>query len=249
VAVPLILLTALLAATGALTASPPTPTPGAPTPEVHVIDEKERVALQQTETVRLSLPTESDLAAWRSPGFRLQLGWGYAIVHGTGAAWSFRSENFLLRPSVRLDDRWALALDLLYGTGPNGVRWNVTLEPTFFIWRQLAVSAGVGFGGLYISQPGINTGTLPTETVSRTLSQSDRLDSCTGSALTSIARVEYLFVAGPLFASGPFAHVEAMWTDCQETFGQVDQETGRPIQLDQWWTQWTTTFGWWFAWR
>ena len=102
---------------------------------------------------------------------------------------------------------------------------------------------------MFISRSGIGTGTLSTETVSRTLSDSERLDSCTGSALTSLARAEYLFVVGPLFASGPFAQVEAQWTGCHESFGMIDQETGRPIVLTQWWSQRVVTFGWWFAWR
>ena len=222
-----------------------------PEPIVHVMDEKERIALEQTDNVRLSLPTQGDLDAWRNAGLRVQLGFGYGIVQGTGPALSFRSQTVLLRPSVRLDRQWALGVGLLYGTGPGGVRWSVTAEPTFFPWRDLAIAAGIGFGGLLISNPGASSGTLQGSavTVSRDLIAGERLQSCSGSALTSVLRAEYLFVVGPLFATGPFAQANAQWTRCQATFGRVDNETGRPVVLSQWWQQLGATFGWWLAWR
>jgi hypothetical protein len=233
-------------------ATPTSPAAGAlsrPAPVIHVVDEKERVELEQIDRVRLSLPTQADVDAWANPGLRVQLGYGYAVVQGAGPAWSFRSQTAILRPSFRLDRRWALGVSLLYGTGPNGVRWSVTAEPTFFVWRQLSIAAGLGIGGLFISRPDVSTGTLSTENVSRTLSDADHLSSCTGSALTSALRAEYLFVVGPLFASGPFAQLEAQWTECQQSFGEVDQETGKSVVLTQWWRQQAATFGWWFAWR
>lgn len=235
----------------AAAATPPAPatTQPAAAPIVHVVDEKERAQLEQTDNVRLSLPTESDRAAWARSGLRVALAYGYGIVTGAGPAWSFRSSSAMLRPSFRLDQRWELGVAMLYGIGPNGVRWSVTIEPTLFVWRQLGISAGVGYGGLFISKADVNTGSLPTETVSRTLSSSEHLSSCTGSALTTAIRIEYLFVVGSLFASGPFVDLNEQWTGCGQSFGQTDQETGRSVVLTQWWRQTTTTFGWWFAWR
>jgi hypothetical protein len=247
----------LIAAAGIAPAGPG-PAPGgalapanAPAPIVHVMDEKERVALEQSDNVRLSLPTQEDREAWRNPGLRVQLGVGYGLVEGTGPAFSFRSQSVLLRPSVRLDRYWALGVGMLYGRGPNGLRWSVTAEPTFYPWRDLAVSVGLGFGGLLVSDPNAPSGTLQgaTVTVSRDATATERLQSCDGSALTSVARVEYLFAVGPLFATGPFAQANAQWTRCSATFGGIDQETGRPITVTQWWQQQGATFGWWFAWR
>jgi hypothetical protein len=239
------MLVALLLAAAAAPAAPP------PAPAPHVIDEKERTALEQTDTVRLSLPTQSDTEAWAAPGLRLQLGYGYAVVRGAGPAWSFRSHSALLRPSVRLDERWAAGVALLYGTGPRGVRWSVTAEPTFFLARQLALTVGLGYGGLSVSDPAAPMGRLrgPDEAVSRNLDDDERLQSCTGSALTSLLRIEYLFVAGPLFASGPFLQAQGQWTRCQATFGRTDAETGRPIVLTQWWRQANAALGLWLAWR
>jgi hypothetical protein len=255
VAMPVMGLGALLvvAAQAAAPAAAPgaAPAPPAPAPVVHVVDEKERIALAQTDNVRLSLPTQSDRDAWQNPGLRVQLGYGYGIVKGTGPAFSFHSQTALLRPSVRLDRHWGLGVELLYGTGPNGVRWSVTAEPTFFAWRGLALSAGLGFGGLMVSNPNAPSGTLQgaAVTVSRNTVEGERLQSCSGSALTSAVRAEYLFVAGALFASGPYAQWNGQWTECTATYGRTDAETGMPIVLTQWWQQQGVTFGWWFAWR
>jgi hypothetical protein len=238
---------ATTAAAGATAASATPP----PTPTVHVIDEKERVALAQTENVRLSLPTESDVEAWASSGVRVQLGYEMGSLHGLGPALSFSSKSALLRPSIRIDRRWALGVALLYGTGPGGLRWSATFEPTFYPWRRLGISVGVGYGGLSVSDPNAPTGTLqgPTVQVSRDLTDGERLQSCTGSALTAVLRVEYLFVVGPLFATGPFAEGLEQWTRCQATFGRTDPETGQSIVLSQWWQQVALDLGWWFAWR
>jgi hypothetical protein len=234
-----------------LAAAPPAPPPPPPPPAVHVLDEKERAALEQTDVVRLSLPTESDAAAWAAPGLRVQLGYGYGFVQGTGPAWSWRGHNVLLRPSARIDAHWALGVAMLYGTGPGGVRWSVTAEPTFHPWRQLGVTVGLGYGGLSVSDPLAPSGRLrgPDEVVSRNLADDETLQSCTGSAVSSLLRVEDLFVAGPLFASGPLVQVQGQWTRCQATFGRTNAETGRPVVLTQWWRQSSLMLGWWLAWR
>jgi hypothetical protein len=220
-------------------------------PEARILDERERVEIEQTDNVRLSLPTQDDVEAWRSPGLRVQLGYGYAKLQGSGPAWSFASHSVSLRPSVRIDRYWALAVTMLYGTGPGGVRWSLTAEPTFFPWRQLALSVGLGYGGLSITDPNAPTGRLrgPDEVISRNLAGDEKLQSCTGSALSTVLRAEYLFVVGSLFSTGPFVQAEGQLTRCRATFGRTDPETGRSIVLTQWWRQQGATLGWWFAWR
>jgi len=220
-------------------------------PVVQVIDEKEATSLGQTDNVRLSLPTEEDFEAWQAEGLRLELGLGRASLRGSGPAWSFTSTSVVLRPSVRLDERWALGGAASYGGGPGGLRWSVNVEATFFIWQQLSVAAGIGYGGLSVSDVNRSSGLLrgPDELVSRNLEPGEELQSCTGSALSSSFRAQYLFVVGPLFASGPFVEGGAQWTRCEATFGRVDPETGRDIVLTQWWRQRVATFGWTFAWR
>jgi hypothetical protein len=212
----------------------------------YVVDDKQRVAGVQTEVVRLSLPTEGDREAWGTPGLRLQLGYGHGLIEGAGPAWSWRSHGVVLRPSLRLDDRWAIGLGMLYGSGPGGLRWSVTAEPSFLPWRQLAVTVGLGMGGLMVSEP--QGRPFAPELVSRTIGADERLGRCDGSAVSALVRMEYLFVAGPLFASGPFAQAEAQWTLCRERMGMNDED-GRRVTLTQWWRQRGATFGWWLAWR
>jgi hypothetical protein len=225
--------------------------PASATPEVHIIDEKEAVDLEQTDNVRLSLPTEDEVEVWESSGLRVQLGYGYAQLKGRGAAWSFHSQTVFVRTSVRLDPEWSLGVSLTYGTGPNGLRWNVTAEPTFFIWRQLSLTAGLGYAGLEVSDANRSSGRLrgPDEVVSRNLAAGEKLQSCGGSGYSGIVRAEYLFVLGALASTGPFVEGMMQWTRCTATFGRVDQETGRPVVLTQWWQQQGATVGWSFAWR
>lgn len=218
-----------------------------PPPEVRVIDEKERVRLQQTDVVRLSLPTQADVDAWASPGLRVALGYGYGSIQGRGAAFSFDSHSFALRPSVRLDAHWGAGLTMMYSTGPNGLRWSVTAEPTFYPWRQLALSIGVGFGGLMVTDFTIdNSPSVGGDDVGRDLAQSEQLGECHGSAFSSLARAEYQFVAGSLFSSGPFVQGLAQVTRCLLKWsGDGSSST----VYSQWWTMTGYTFGWWLSWR
>jgi hypothetical protein len=215
--------------------------------QVSTRDEKERVALSQTEVVRLSLPTQEDVAAWASPGLRVSLGFGLDRFVGSGPAWSWTGPSVTLRPSLRLDQRWGLGVAMSYGSGPGGVRWSVTAEPTFTPWRQLAIGVGLGFAGLSVAKAGVRP--APPSVVSRELEEGEELGSCSGSALSSLVRVEYLFVVGPLFASGPFLQAQAQWTRCQSVGGPDDRESGRPVVMTQWWRHGGASVGWWLTWR
>jgi hypothetical protein len=207
-------------------------------------------ALEPAEVVRLGLPTEDDVAAWARPGLRLQLGYDYSVLSGAGPAWSWRSHGVLLRPSLRLDRWWEIGLGLRYGTAPGGLRWSVTAEPTVRPWRRLAVSGGLGYGGLNVRTARRPEEPLPTGVlVSRTLADDEALPACNGSAFSSLARVEYLFVVGPLFSSGPFTQAELQWTRCQHQVAAEDGETGRAVKLTQWWRHAGVSVGWWLAWR
>jgi hypothetical protein len=221
----------------------------APPPEPPVMDDRARVALAQTDNVRLSLPTEQDVEAWQRPGLRVALGYGQSVVGGWGPAPSFRGFAVMFRPSVRIDRWWGLGVAMLYGSATGGLRWSVTAEPTFYPWRQLALSVGLGYGGLSVSGSGPPGQPRGSEMVSRTLSDDERLRDCDGSAVSSLLRAEYLFVVGPLFATGPYLQGGAQWTRCHQTLTSDDPETGRPIVLTQWWRQASVTLGWWLTWR
>ncbi|HEY0707674.1 MAG TPA: hypothetical protein VGG33_12805 [Polyangia bacterium] len=213
--------------------------------------EKARARLAQTDNVRLSLPTEDDARAWTRPGFRIQLGYAFGRLYGQGPAWSFPSHALLVRPALRLSSAAAVGVTLLYGSGPRGLRWSVTPELTFHPWRGLALSAGAGFGGFEISDPNAPLGRLDRQTLmtSRELTRDEGLRGCSGMALSSVGRAEYLFVAGPLFASGPFLQAGLQWTECRETLELTEASAGRAVVLSQRWRHWGANGGWWFTWR
>src|SRR3954468_2444385 len=81
-------------------------------PKTQILDEKARTAQNQTDHVRLSLPTEDDYVAWHRPGLRLALGYQRGSLHGVGPSPSFSTSGVSLRPSMRLSPRWAMAVTM-----------------------------------------------------------------------------------------------------------------------------------------
>ncbi|MFN7134185.1 MAG: hypothetical protein ACK4N5_19050 [Myxococcales bacterium] len=210
---------------------------------------EERATILELDEVRLSLPTEEDAEAWAAPGLRIALAYRFSLVRGTGPAWSGNEHGFVLRPQVRIDERWALGASFQYGFG-DGIQWAASFEPTFYPTRQLGLTVGLGYAGLYVFRGPQFITPQPSEVASRTITDDRVLSYCEGSGLASLARAEYLFVAGPHFATGPFAQANMQWTACETdlAFGN-DPETGRPIVGTQWWRQQGASFGWWFSWR
>ena len=72
---------------------------------------------------------------------------------------------------------------------------------------------------------------------------------CNGSGWVGQARVEYLFVVGPLFATGPYLVADGQWTGCTEDFSRTDRETGETAVGRQWWLHLGGAVGWWLSWR
>lgn len=211
------------------------------------LGEKETVV--EVEEVRLSMPTEADADAWASEGLRIALGYGYNIVQGTAPAWSYNAHGFLLRPQVRIDERWALGASFQYAFG-EGITWAASFEPTFYPLRQLGISLGIGYSGLYLNRPSPFFLGEPDEVASRTLTDGRSLNQCEGSGVNGLARLEYLMVVGPHFATGPFAQANVQWTGCEISLSNnPDPETGKPVIGTQWWRQQGATLGWWLTWR
>lgn len=229
------------------TVAPPADVSG---PATRPLDEKARAAQGQTDRVRLSLPTEDDLVAWQRSGMRLQLGYATGRFHGVDSSPSWSTSGISLRPGMRLGPRWGVFVAMVYAGAPQGLRWSVTLEPTLFVWRQLALSAGIGYAGLMMHNPMSAGGEHANEKVGRALGSGERLDSCDGEALTTVARLEYLFVMGPLAATGPFVTAQAQWTRCEQRLGDGnDPHSGRPAVLTQTWRNWGISYGWGVTWR
>ena len=232
--------------------------------EPTVLTEKDLVE-KDDYVLRLSLPTEQDLALWRSPGIRIALGYGYGRFFGTIPGTDFSAHHVILHPDFRIDDEWSIAATATYtiaGQDLSALRWSVSLEPTWHPWKGLGLAVGVGYAGILGDRDASSFVVMPTDsysgsnveipvapTRSRSALNQEVLQSCNGSGWNTLARVEYLFVAGPLFASGPFLQGDWQWVACEQDFGDVDEATGRSITITQWWGHRGVSLGWWVEWR
>jgi hypothetical protein len=122
--------------------APPTPTGAAA-----------KTVFDEDPPPRLSLPTESDRALWRKPGFRFGLGVAYGHFYGIGGPPNYNLIGPTIRAGLRLDEAWSLlgSLQYLYATGTagmKGLRFAGTVEPTWHATAHLSLAAGIGFGGI-----------------------------------------------------------------------------------------------------
>lgn len=241
------MLTALLiaAAAAAVAAEPPAE---------KVVTEKELV--EDDYVLRLSLPTEDDREAWGQPGFGVSLGLSSLAFAGEGPAPRYDGIAFAVRPRIRVDDNWTVALTLSFaGTGgalwSAGLRWSASAEITFHPMKQLGLTFGGGYAGFLgdLIPPDGPPIQFDAELASRTISRTEKLPSCQGGGLGVLTRADYLIVVGPLFATGPFAQLNVQTTRCELATGQNDRETGQPILLTQWWRHAGAELGWWVSWR
>lgn len=242
--------------------SAPPPTPASDEGEVETPDDEvgDRIAAEKElieeddYEVKLSLPTESDYELWRSPGLRVQLGYGYGRQTPFDAGVGFSSHQISFRPAVRLSERWSLAIAMSYSVARgdfSGLKWSVTVEPTFHPVEALGISLGLGYGGMLGDRMDYRSGVIePTDaSFSRTADAGEWLQGCDGSGAAGLLRVEYLFVVGALFASGPYVQGDVQQTRCAEGRGGLNIETGESTAVYQWWAHRGWTLGWWLAWR
>lgn len=248
-------------------AAPEATAPAVTAPAVEVVEQKapdkreektvgERDMLADDGYVlRLSLPTQADFDGWQESGFRVSLAYLHGYQLGFAPAPSFGSAGAVLRTWIRLDPKWSIGTTFSYQFGlgnASGVKWGATVEPTFHVWRGLAVTAGLGYGGFMIFRrdpPPVGTKWEADPGVeSRTLRDDEWLSSCQGGAWTGLVRAEYQFVIGPLFSTGPFAQTDVQWTRCGESRG-TSVETGLAIERRQWWLTQGVNLGWWLTWR
>lgn len=221
------------------------------------------LAADAAPVTRVSLPTEGNDEAWRAPGFRLELAPLYDLGRGSRPApTSSHGFGLLVRPSIRVDERWSVGLALQYASysAPllSGFRWATTLEPELHLGRGLVVALGAGIGGLALAAsdpPGYHDPTVPTNpadddvAINRDLPAGPRLSRCDALAFVGLARLEYTFTVSSLFATGPLAQGLAQWAVCSAENGEVDAETGRKIVARQPWRSLGLSLGWSLSWR
>jgi hypothetical protein len=248
--IPSLFLTLVVAAALPVRAEEPAP----PAPETHVKEERELVD-EDGYRVLLSMPTEDDRTAWLKPGPRVDLALEEGRLWGRGPAPLVTTTTAHLRLRMRIDRQWSIGLNAGYSVARGaytGTRWSAVVEPTFHPLPSLGVSLGIGYGGLDVrlpTAPGRRGQGIPTEFYSRTLGDAEKMYACSGGAWVSQARVEYLWVVGPLFSTGPYLQTDLQWTGCQEKFTNIDRDTGQLAVGRQWWLHRGGALGWWFSWR
>lgn len=203
-----------------------------------------RPALADDGVARRSLPAESDRAAWQRPGFRLALGGGYGQLVGLGGAPSGRLIAAKLRAGVQLDARWSLFASFEYARaaqtgGLSGLRFAGTLDPTYHVTPSLALSIGLGFGGIV---EGRRTGRSDAEPLPATLETSytfpdarDPIASCQGVGVAGLVRAEWGHVLGPRSRFVIAAEAIGQWTGCVNDTNRFEPDTGKAIVRRQYW--------------
>ncbi|MBI5608984.1 MAG: hypothetical protein HY902_08890, partial [Deltaproteobacteria bacterium] len=207
-------------------------------------------------------------AAWTKPGFRILLGWDYGWVRGLAGAPGGRGNGVVIRLGTRLDRDWSLLLNFSYGsvgaapatgtygtptTGLSGLRFVGTIDPTWHATDNLQLAMGFGFAGLTEGRSGR---TEPDPEQLKTLVSSYTLtkpyppvSSCSGVGVAGLLRAEYLFVLGPMLATGATAQVDGQWTGCSQTAARLEADTAQPVNRRQWWPQLGASLGWVVGWR
>jgi hypothetical protein len=213
--------------------------------------------LDEDAPPRLSLPTESDRALWRKPGFRFGLGVAYGHFYGIGGPPNYALIGPTIRAGLRLDDAWSLmsSLQYLYATGGNGmkgVRFAGTVEPTWHATVHLSLAAGIGFGGIIESG---STRTNPDPQPSTLDSSytfpnaSTPMPNCNGVGVAGLLRGQWLWVMGPRSSTGLALQLDGQWTGCVDDSGRLEPDSATPIVRRQWWPHLGGSLTWEIEWR
>jgi hypothetical protein len=213
------------------------------------------VLVEEDGPARFSLPTESDRAAWRKPGFRVSLGLTWGELFGINGPPNGMLLGPFVRFGVRLDPHWSLLATLQYHyawRGVSGIRFGGTLEPTWHVTERLSLAIGLGFGGIVersTSRP--NPTPLPDtlETSYTFPNAKNPIPSCSGVGVAGLVRGEYLFIIGPRASTGVAAEVAGQWTGCVDNTGRTEPDTAKAIVRRQWWPHVGMTLSWVMAWR
>jgi hypothetical protein len=237
----------LRAESPALTALPPASVPVPPT----------QPAVDDDGPPRLSLPTDSDRAVWKKPGFRFGLGLAYGRLFGINGPPNAQLIGPTIRAGIRLDERWSLmgSFQYLYATGTagtRGLRYAGTIEPTWHATEHLNLGVGIGFGGLVGPISNRPDPSPKGDTLDASYTFPDArtpLQSCDGVGVTGLLRAEWLVVLGPRSSTGLELETDGQWTGCVDDTGNLDPDTATPIVRRQWWAHFGTSLAWVILWR
>lgn len=197
---------------------------------------------------------------WKGAGFRLGVGYRFDLRWSTDYPPNLEAHGFVIRPHYRLNRNWGLGVNLSYaiaGQTFSGLGWSLALETTFWPMEGLSFTLGAGYGGLMVDcrKTGLCPHTVSTDwagvplTQDRPLSADEQLGACTGGGPVGILRVDYQWVLGPMFATGPFIQTHLQSNRCEYEAGGVSPDTGESLHYYDWWTFAGTSAGWWLTWR
>lgn len=200
-----------------------------------------------------SLPVIDADLAWRQAGLRVGLGYVGGALFGARTAPEGPVHAGVLRAGARLDEHWSLLGGIEYGVYDDvvrGLRYAVSVEPTLHL-GDLAFSLGVGLAGFVFSTTGAPTPEPEMGLVASYSLTEDgpAIGSCAGSGVIALARADYAFVVSELFSTGPSLRADLQWTECVQSLGRTDPDTGEAILLFQDWRHASVALGWVFWFR
>ena len=200
--------------------------------------------------------------AWSKKGFRLRTGYASEYRVGEHLAPTHWAHGITFEPTYQLDADWALSVQLSYTVNAaagefNGLMWNTFLNTDVRLVQHLRMSFGVGFAGILGNPPQTreNQDNAFAEKAyalgSRMAAVGQELTSCYGYGPAVNLNVTYIAPWTPYFAVGPVLGVKSQHVQCSETGigGPTNLETGRGIEVWQWWVQNMPYAGLYMAWR
>ena len=205
---------------------------------------------------QLSLPTMADKEAWRTPGFRLHLGYGYGQLIGLDGTPDAITHIIVLRAGVRLDEDWSLLMSLTYAIaseGVSGLRFSGTLDPTWHLGDHFFIAAGAGLAGIVevnLARSDSDAGFQDELVASYTYTDRTPLvSSCSGMGVAALLRTGATLVIGPLASTELALQVDGQWIGCEVDSGRVEPDTALAIVRRQWWPHLGANLAWTVAWR
>ena len=215
----------------------------------------------ETKTLTTLLGPEAK-NAWAKRGFRLRAGYASEYRVGQHLAPTHWAHGITLEPVYQLDADWALSVQLSYTVNAaagefNGLMWNTFFNTDVRLIQHLRMSFGVGIAGMLGNPPQTkeNQDAALEEKAfalgSRLAAAGQELTSCYGYGPAVNFNVTYITPWTPYFAVGPVLGMKAQHVQCSETGigGPTNLETGRGVEVWQWWQQNMPYLGLYMAWR
>ena len=221
----------------------------------------------ETRTFRTLLGPKAK-NAWAKKGFRLRVGYSSEYRFSHGIAPDHWVNGLTFEPTYQLDADWALGVQLTYGAAGigtpqdqqapfGGLVWNTFLNTQVRLVHHLKLSFGVGIAGI-LGSPATDRedqeaafAAQTTALGSRMAEVGQKITSCYGYGPAANLNLTYIAPITPYFAAGPLLGVKSQHVQCSESglTGSVNLETGRPIDMWQWWGHTSPYAGFYMVWR